>query len=61
MKTFIHEIKENENVDSSFLVKEKTSGLAKTGNAFLKLKLGDRSGEIEGKNLDLCGGLRPIL
>ena len=49
MKTFIHEIKENENVDSSFLVKEKTSGLAKTGNAFLKLKLGDRSGEIEGR------------
>ena len=49
MKMFIHEIKENENVDSSFLVKEKTSGLAKTGNAFLKLKLGDRSGEIEGR------------
>ena len=49
MKTFIHEIKENENVDSFFLVKEKSSGLTKTGNAYLKLKLGDRSGEIEGR------------
>ncbi len=49
MKTFIHEIKENENVDSLFLVREKSSGLTKTGNVYLKLKLGDRSGEIEGR------------
>ncbi|OGP89956.1 MAG: hypothetical protein A2156_05925 [Deltaproteobacteria bacterium RBG_16_48_10] len=49
MKTFISEIKENENVDSFFLVREKSSGLTKTGNAYLKLKLGDRSGEIEGR------------
>ena len=49
MKTFIHEIKENENVDSFFLVKEKSSGLTKGGNAYLRLKLGDRSGEIEGR------------
>ena len=49
MKTFIHEIKENENVDSFFLVREKSSGLTKTGNSYLRLKLGDRSGEIEGR------------
>ena len=49
MKTFINEIKENENVDSFFLVKEKFSGTTKTGNAYLKLKLLDRSGEIEGR------------
>lgn len=49
MKTFIHEIKENENVDSFFLVREKSSGLTKNGNAYMKLKLGDRSGEIEGR------------
>ncbi len=49
MKTFIHEIKENESVDSFFLVKEKSSGLTKSGNAYLRLKLGDRSGEIEGR------------
>ena len=49
MKTFINEIKENDNVDSLFLVKEKSSGITKTGNAYLKLKLMDRSGEMEGR------------
>ena len=49
MKTYINEIKENENVDSFFLVKEKSSGVTKTGNAYLKLKLIDRSGEMEGR------------
>ena len=49
MKTFIDEIKENEPVDSFFLVQEKSSGLTKTGSPYLKLKLGDRSGEIEGR------------
>ena len=32
-----------------FLVKEKTSSVTKTGNPYLKLKLGDRSGEMEGR------------
>jgi 3'-5' exoribonuclease len=49
MKTFINEIKENENVNSFFLVKEKSSGITKTGSAYLKLKLGDSTGEIEGR------------
>lgn len=49
MKTYINEIKENESVDSFFLVKEKSSGVTKTGNPYLKLKLGDRTGEIEGR------------
>ncbi len=49
MKTYLNEIKENDNVDSSFLVKEKSSSLTKTGNAYLKLKLVDRSGEMEGR------------
>ncbi len=49
MKTFVHEIKENDPVDSFFLVKEKTSGVTKTGNAYLKLRLIDRSGEIEAR------------
>ena len=49
MKTYLGEIKENENVDSLFLVKEKSSGVTKTGNAYLKLKLVDRSGEMEGR------------
>jgi 3'-5' exoribonuclease len=49
MKTYLNEIKENDSVDSSFLVKEKSSGMTKTGNAYLKLKLVDRSGEMEGR------------
>jgi 3'-5' exoribonuclease len=49
MKVYINEIKENENVDSFFLVKEKSSAMTKTGNAYVKLKLGDRSGELEGR------------
>ncbi len=49
MKTYINEIKENDSVESPFLVKEKSSGITKTGNAYLKLKLVDRSGEIEGR------------
>jgi 3'-5' exoribonuclease len=49
MKTYINEIKENDHVDSLFLVKEKSSAITKTGNPYLKLKLVDRSGEIEGR------------
>jgi len=49
MKTYVNEIKETEDVDSLFLVKEKTSGVTKTGNTYLKLKLIDRSGEMEGR------------
>jgi len=49
MKTFIADIKENDNIDSSFLVKEKSSSLTKTGNVYLKLRLVDRSGEMEGR------------
>ncbi len=49
MKTYINEIKENDHVESFFLVKEKSSGITKTGSAYLKLKLVDRSGDIEGR------------
>jgi len=57
MKTYVKEIKENENVDSFFLVREKASGLTKAGNAYLKLKLGDRSGEMEGRIWTSAGDL----
>ena len=49
MKIYAVDIKENENVDSLFLVREKTSSVTKTGNPYLKVRLGDRSGEIEGR------------
>jgi 3'-5' exoribonuclease len=57
MKTYINEIKENDNIDSFFLVKEKSSGITKTGNTYLKLKLVDRSGEMEGRIWTLVGNL----
>jgi 3'-5' exoribonuclease len=49
MKTYINGIKENDSVESLFLVKEKSSGITKTGSTYLKLKLADRSGDIEGR------------
>ncbi len=49
MKVYINEIKENDHVDSLFLVKEKSSAVTKTGNIYLKLRLVDHSGEIEGR------------
>ena len=49
MKAYVNEIKENDPVDSLFLVKEKSSAVTKAGNAYLRLKLVDRSGEIEGR------------
>jgi 3'-5' exoribonuclease len=49
MKTFLNEIKENETVDSVFLVRGKFPGVTRTGNPYLKLKLMDRSGEMEAR------------
>jgi len=49
MKTYVSDIKENESVESTFLVKEKASGITKMGSPYLKVKLGDRSGEMEGR------------
>ena len=49
MKTYLNEIKENDHVESFFLVKEKSSGITKTGSTYLRLKLVDRSGDMEGR------------
>jgi 3'-5' exoribonuclease len=57
MKTYINEIKENDQLDSLFLVKEKSSGITKTGNTYLRLKLVDRTGEMEGRIWTLVGNL----
>jgi 3'-5' exoribonuclease len=59
MKTFLSDIKENDAVDSVFLVREKFSGLTRTGNPYLKLKLTDRSGEMEARiwnSVETCAG-----
>ena len=48
MKTlFVADIRENQPVDSVFLVTAKNHGVTKGGNSYLTIKLMDRSGEIE--------------
>jgi 3'-5' exoribonuclease len=59
MKTYINEIKENDHVDSLFLVREKSLSITKSGNAYLRMILVDRSGEMEGRiwtSADLFSG-----
>ena len=46
---FAAEIRDNQLVDSVFLVAAKTHGVTKTGNSYLTLKLLDKSGEIEAR------------
>jgi 3'-5' exoribonuclease len=44
---FVADIRENQSVDSVFLVTAKNHGVTKGGSGYLTLKLMDRSGEIE--------------
>lgn len=46
---FVADIRENQPVDSLFLVAAKNHGVTKGGSGYLTLKLVDRSGEIEGR------------
>ena len=46
---FVADIRENQPIDSVFLVAAKNHGVTKSGSGYLVLKLMDRSGEIEGR------------
>lgn len=48
-KRFVSELKENESLESSFLVKAKNLGNTRSGNPFLRIRLADRSGETEAR------------
>lgn len=53
MKTvFVDQIVERQIVESVFLVREKTTAMAKNGKPYMTLKLMDRSGEVEGRIWD---------
>ena len=46
---FVADIRDNQPIDSLFLVSAKNHGVTKGGNSYLTLKLIDRSGESEGR------------
>lgn len=49
MKIFVQDIKENEIIESVFLVKEKYLGFTREGNSYLNLKLADKTGDVHGR------------
>lgn len=59
-KIFASQIQERDWVETPFLVREKTVGMAKNGKPYLSLKLMDRSGEIEGRVWDRVDELTPL-
>ena len=51
-RTFINQIRENDFVEGVFWVKEKAMPTSRTGNPYLRGRLADRTGEIEGRIWD---------
>jgi len=49
---FIKDLQERDEIDSIFLVQQKTTAMAKNGKPYLTLRLMDRSGEVEGRVWD---------
>ncbi len=48
-KIYAEEIKENENIETTFLVKDKKLAVGKTGKPYLVVHLMDKTGDIEGR------------
>jgi 3'-5' exoribonuclease len=51
-KTFVNAIRDRDQVNAVFLVKEKITAMAKNGKPYLTLRLMDKTGEIEGRVWD---------
>ncbi len=51
-RTFINQIRENDVVEGVFWVKEKSLSTSRTGSPYLRVRLADRTGEIEGRVWD---------
>lgn len=49
---YVNQIREREQVESIFLVRDKITAMAKNGKPYMTLKLMDRSGEVEGRIWD---------
>lgn len=48
-KIFVGDIRDNDKVESVFMVRGKNSAVAKNGKLYLSLKLGDKTGEIDAR------------
>lgn len=59
-KIFASQVQERDWIETPFLVRDKTVGMAKNGKPYLSLKLMDRSGEIEGRVWDRVDELSPL-
>ena len=59
-KILVSDIKENQKVDSIFLVKSKSQATGKTGKLYIYLKLSDKTGEIKGYIWDNVEKLAPL-
>jgi 3'-5' exoribonuclease len=58
-KKYVSDIKDRDQVDSVFLVKEKITAMAKNGKPYLTVRLMDKTGEVDAKvwdNVDEVGG-----
>jgi len=51
-KVFVVDLKERDQIESPFLVRDKIMAMAKNGKPYMTLKLMDRSGEVEGRVWD---------
>src|SRR3989338_11016893 len=51
-KLFISDLKDNQNFESVFLVHQKGMPTGKSGKPYISVRLGDKTGEIEGRIWD---------
>ena len=56
---FVSDLEPNQNIITTFLVKDKEVRTAKNGNSYLSLTLGDRSGSLDAKMWDNVAEVEP--
>lgn len=56
---FVSDLEPNQNITSTFLVKDKEVRTAKNGNSYLSLTLGDKSGSLDAKMWDNVAEVEP--
>ena len=56
---FVSDLEPNQNVTTTFLVKDKEVRTAKNGNSYLSLTLGDKSGSLDAKMWDNVAEVEP--